>query len=123
MPHLTTGIVWRVIPEGAPPVLEPILFPPFRLDRLNRRLYCGARPIALREKSLAVLECLASRPRALVSKNELMEAVWADTAVTETVLKVCIREIRKALEDDGKQPRFIVFGPAFRRASQGTAVP
>ncbi len=95
---------------------EPILFPPFRLDRVNRRLYCGARPVALRKKSLAVLEFLASRPRMLVTKNELMDAVWADTAVTETVLKVCVREIRKALDDTDERPRFIetVHGEGYR---------
>jgi predicted ATPase/DNA-binding winged helix-turn-helix (wHTH) protein len=95
---------------------EPILFPPFRLDRVNRRLYCGARPLVLRKKSLAVLEVLASRPRMLVTKSELMDAVWADTAVTETVLKVCVREIRKALGDTDERPRFIetVHGEGYR---------
>lgn len=94
----------------------PILFPPFRLDRVNRRLYCGARPVALRKKALAVLLYLASRPGRLVTKNELMDAVWADTATTETVLKVCIREVRKALNDDDKRPRFIetVHGEGYR---------
>jgi DNA-binding NarL/FixJ family response regulator len=47
-----------------------------------------------------VLRLLASRPSVLVTKDELMQAVWPDIAVTDDSLVQCITEIRKALGDD-----------------------
>ncbi len=42
-----------------------------------------------------------------MTKDELLDACWPETAVSDTVLKVCIREIRGALGDDTQSPRFI----------------
>ena len=83
------------------------IFSPFRLDAVNQRLYRGDEPIAVRPKTLAVLHYLLERPGQLVTKDRLLDAVWPETAVTDAVLKVCVRELREALADDPKQPRFI----------------
>ena len=64
-------------------------------------------PMALTPKALAVLAYLAARPGQLVSKHELLDAVWPGVFVADGVLKVCVREIRRALDDDVKAPRFI----------------
>ena len=79
----------------------------FSLDAANARLQRGSEVIALRPKTLAVLEHLASRPGRLVTKAELLEVVWAETAVSESVLTGCIRELRRALADDPRAPRVI----------------
>ena len=50
---------------------------------------------------------LATRPGRLVPKQELLDAVWPGVFVGDAVLKVAIREIRKALGDDSQHPRFI----------------
>ncbi|MCI0619278.1 AAA family ATPase [bacterium] len=84
-----------------------IIFHPFRLDSINQCLYRGQHEIPLRPKTLAVLEYLLKRPGQLVTKTELLNAVWPDTFVTDAVLKVSIREIRDALGDDQKKPGFI----------------
>src|SRR5262245_50029584 len=84
-----------------------ILFPPFRLDAANQRLWRGEEALPLRPKTFAVLVYLLERPGQLVTKEELLDACWPDTTLTYTVLKVCIREIREALGDDPKAPRFI----------------
>src|SRR5262245_17687304 len=84
-----------------------ILFPPFRLDAANQRLWRGDEALPLRPKTFAVLTHLLDRPGQLVTKEELLDACWPDTTITYTVLKVCIREIREALGDDSKAPRFI----------------
>ncbi|MGH9843627.1 MAG: ATP-binding protein, partial [Blastocatellia bacterium] len=84
-----------------------IVFPPFRLDEVNQQLWCGEEVLALRPKSFAVLAYLLERPGRLVTKEELLDACWPDTEMTYTVLKVSIREIREALGDDPKAPRFI----------------
>jgi predicted ATPase len=63
--------------------------------------------IKLRPKAFAVLDYLLSRPGQLITKEELLNAVWAGTFVGEAVLKVAIRQIREALDDDPKSPRYI----------------
>ena len=87
--------------------MRQILFPPFCLDPTNERLMRDREVIRLRPKSFAVLRYLAERPDKLVRKMELIEAVWPETYVTDTLLKVCVTEIRKALGDDSAAPRFI----------------
>jgi DNA-binding winged helix-turn-helix (wHTH) protein len=89
-------------------IQRPLLhFPPFRLDPINERLLRDQQAIPLRPKSFAVLRYLAERPNKLVRKEELIEAVWPETYVTDTLLKGCVMEIRKALGDDPSAPRFI----------------
>ena len=84
-----------------------IHFAPFALDLTNECLWKGARAIKLRPKAFAVLEHLLSQPGQLVTKQHLIGAVWHDTFVGDAVLKVAIRQIREALSDDPKAPRFI----------------
>jgi TolB-like protein/Tfp pilus assembly protein PilF len=86
---------------------KQISFGPFRLDGADARLWRGNEIISLRPKAFAVLEYLSSRPGQLVTKDELLETVWPGTCVTDTVLKVCIREIRDALGDDAAIPKFV----------------
>ena len=54
-----------------------------------------------------VLVCLAEHPGETVSKDQLIRTVWGDTFVTDDVLIRCISELRRALEDETKEPRFI----------------
>src|SRR5689334_2494421 len=82
-------------------------FGPFCLDFAAECLWKGSRPIKLRPKAFAVLDYLVSRPAQLVTKEELLNEVWAGTFVGEAVLKVAIRQIREALDDDPGSPRFI----------------
>lgn len=84
-----------------------ILFRPFRLDTENEMLWRGSRVIALRQKSFALLRYLAERPGQLVAKEELLQAVWPETRVSDIVLKVCIREVRQVLGDQPQAPAFI----------------
>lgn len=82
-------------------------FDQFELDEADARLTCAGRPVALAPKPFAVLCALARSPRMLVTKNALLDAVWGHRFVTESVLKTAISEVRKALGDDPKQPRYI----------------
>jgi DNA-binding winged helix-turn-helix (wHTH) protein/tetratricopeptide (TPR) repeat protein len=87
---------------------QPLLFfPPFRLDPVNEQLWRGKRTVSLKPKTFAVLRHLVEQAGRLVTKDELLDALWADVHVGDAVLKVCLREIRAALGDDAKAPRFI----------------
>jgi DNA-binding winged helix-turn-helix (wHTH) protein/tetratricopeptide (TPR) repeat protein len=82
-------------------------FPPFRLDPDNATLWRGTTAVRLTPKAFAVLHCLAERHGELVTKDALLERVWPGTVVGDAVLKVCVREIRKALGDPAGAPRFV----------------
>jgi predicted ATPase/DNA-binding winged helix-turn-helix (wHTH) protein len=82
-------------------------FGPFRLDEANECLWQGATAIQLRPKAYAVLRYLIQRPNVLVTKQQLLDDVWPDTFVSDAVLKDGIRQLREALGDDAKTPRFI----------------
>jgi len=86
---------------------QQIRFDPFRLDPSNARLWRGEHAVALTPKAFAVLAYLLQHPGRLVTKEELLQAVWADSLVTDASLKVCIGEVRKALRDRAQKPRFI----------------
>src|SRR5205823_14369980 len=67
----------------------------------------GDRAISLRPKTWAVLCYLAERPGILVSKAELLDAVWGGISDTEATLTKSISEIRDALHDEVRHPRFV----------------
>lgn len=72
-------------------------FGPFVLD-LNRSSLSGeGREVTLRPKPQALLAYLAANRGRVVSKDELLSAVWPDVFVTEDSLTQTVREIRKAL--------------------------
>jgi DNA-binding winged helix-turn-helix (wHTH) protein/tetratricopeptide (TPR) repeat protein len=82
-----------------------VSFGPYRLDRSG--LTVGGRSIRLTPKSLTVLSFLTERAGQVVTKEELFAAVWSGTAVGDDALVTCIQEIRKALRDDARRPRYI----------------
>src|SRR5260370_19041962 len=63
--------------------------------------------VRLEHKFMLVLVCLAGRPGEVISKDELIRTVWADTFVTDDVLTRAVSELRKILRDDAKQPHII----------------
>ena len=84
-----------------------LCFGDFRLEASNARLWRGGRQVSLQPKALTVLEYLVERAGRLVSKDELLAAGWPGVFVGDAALKVCVREIRRALEDDAAAPRYI----------------
>lgn len=86
--------------------LSELRFDPFCLEA-TERLRCGDQLVDLRPQSLAMLRYLAERSGQVVAKQELLKQLWPGIYVSPTVVKVCVREIRRALGDDATQPRFI----------------
>jgi DNA-binding winged helix-turn-helix (wHTH) protein/predicted ATPase len=88
-------------------VQRVIVFPPFQLDPENEQISREGIPLELRPKAFAVLRHLAERPGQLVTKEDLLAAVWPETFVSDTVLKVCVNELRRALGEDASTPSVI----------------
>src|SRR5262247_1074268 len=84
-----------------------LAFGPFHLDDAPGHLWQGDQAITLRPQSLALLRYLVEHPGRLVTKAELRQHVWAGTHVTDTVLRVCVHEIRRALGDGAAAPRYL----------------
>jgi DNA-binding winged helix-turn-helix (wHTH) protein/predicted ATPase len=80
---------------------------PFRLDPSNECLWLGKEAIRLTHKAFAALHYLAKHPGRVVTKEELFQAIWPKVVVSDAALTTCMREIRKALKDNPKAPRYI----------------
>jgi DNA-binding winged helix-turn-helix (wHTH) protein len=92
-------------------------FGEYTFDTATRQLMRDAEPLHISPKALDLLQLLIdARPRAL-SKQEILESVWAGTFISDGTLTVVISELRNTLDDDPREPRFIRtvqrFGYAF----------
>lgn len=93
--------------KGIVKLWSDIVFPPFRLDLSNERVWRENHRIHLRPKTFAVLRYLVEHAEQLVTKEELMRAVWPGTYISPVVPMVCVRELRKIFGDIPQAPRFI----------------
>ena len=69
------------------------------IDTLRAEIRRSGETVPLRPKSFDVLVYLLQRPRRVVTKAELLDAVWGDRIVTEGSLKSCLTEVRSAIGD------------------------
>src|SRR5215472_13114719 len=92
------------------------LFGPLRLDPENAKVWQGQRELTLRRKTFDVLLYLVDHPHQLVTKQALLDSVWPKVTVSDSMPAVCVRELRKALGDQAKIPRYIetVHGRGYR---------
>src|SRR5258706_7680319 len=82
-------------------------FAPFVLARDRGLLRRGDQPVALRPKTWALLCHLVEHAGRLVTKQDLLDAIWPGVAVNDTAVANCVSELRAALGDDSRRPRFI----------------
>src|SRR6202167_1202883 len=83
-------------------------FGEFVLDPGRRSLSRAASPISVTPKAFDLLHYLVQNPNRLVTKEELLQAVWGDAFVEEGNLTQYISHLRKALEDNAEDTRLIV---------------
>jgi len=83
-------------------------FGEFALNSRKRTLSRADSPVSLTPKAFDVLLFLVKHPNRLVSKEELLQAVWSDTFVEEGNLTQYISHLRKALGDNSEDARLIV---------------
>lgn len=86
---------------------ETYRFGEYTLDAVQHRLLRLTAEVTLRPKAFATLLCLVRRHGQAVGKADLLEAAWPGTFVSDAVLTHCIAEVRQALRDDSKAPRYV----------------
>lgn len=94
-----------------PAAPQSYLFAEFRLDPLRRVLLREERPVVLNPKAFEVLLALVERRAQVLSKDDLLSAVWPGQSVEENNLTVHISALRKALGEKKGAHRFIVTIP------------
>jgi DNA-binding winged helix-turn-helix (wHTH) protein/tetratricopeptide (TPR) repeat protein len=82
-------------------------FDPFQLDPAGRQLLRDGRALALQPKLFDVLHYLTRHPGRALSRAELLAACWPRQDVGDAVLARSIKELRRVLDDDAAEPRFI----------------
>lgn len=86
-------------------------FDAFRLDPLKRQLFRDGEVVPLTSKAFTTLSVLVDRRGEVVTKEELMNILWFDTAVEENNLTQQISTLRKKLGETRDEHRFIVTIP------------
>jgi len=99
-------LTWPVIKPH--PMNHTHRFGEFLLDPRRRTLSQADSPVSLTPKAFDVLVFLVQNPNRLVSKEELLQAVWGNTFVEEGNLTQYISHLRKALGDNSEDARLIV---------------
>ena len=79
---------------------QQIKFGEFILDLDRGTLQRSGEDVGLRPQAFEVLSYLSTRSGKLISRDELLDAVWGNATVTDDSLTQCIVEIRKAINDD-----------------------
>src|SRR5437868_11833229 len=89
------------------PALLTYRFDNIELDTMRSCLRRGGQEIHLRAKTFQVLVYLVANRERVISKEELLEQFWKDTAISEDILAHSIAELRRALGDNSKEPLYL----------------
>lgn len=89
------------------PAPEHFTLGPFRLNAETGELTGGTTALKLTPKTTAVLCVLGEHAGELVGKRELFAKVWAGRVVSDAALTSCIQELRSALRDDPRRPKYL----------------
>lgn len=79
----------------------------YRFDGGVGQLWRGADEIKLTPRASRLLAALAERPMQVVTKKQLIGRLWNGKAVGDDALTSCVQELRRALGDDPRSPRFV----------------
>jgi TolB-like protein/DNA-binding winged helix-turn-helix (wHTH) protein len=77
------------------------------VDVQDQRAWLAGQPVDVGPKPFALLVALMRSPQRLVTKEDLIETVWEGRFVSEAVLTTAMRDLRRALGDDARQPTYI----------------
>jgi DNA-binding response OmpR family regulator len=118
-PRELAARVRTVLRRAAAPTLgeEKLSFDGLEIDASTREVTKGGRPVRLTAREFDLLWFVASHPRHVFSRSQLMDRVWGYEAALDTgTVTVHVRRLREKIEDDPSQPRFLetVWGVGYR---------
>jgi DNA-binding winged helix-turn-helix (wHTH) protein/tetratricopeptide (TPR) repeat protein len=82
-------------------------FGPFELDGRAYRLMRDGAPLDLPPKVLDLLFLFLSRPAALITKDEIFDALWPGVSVTDNAITQVVSDLRDALDDSPAAPTWV----------------
>jgi DNA-binding response OmpR family regulator len=121
-PRELAARVRTVLRRSAPPVVGEarLSFDSLELDASTREVTKAGEPLRLTAREFDLLWFLASHPRHVFSRSQLMDRVWGYEAALDTgTVTVHVRRLREKIEDDPSRPRFLetVWGVGYRFCS------
>jgi len=121
-PRELAARVRSVLRRAAPAeqAVERLTFGDIELDRATREARKSGIEVRLTAKEFDLLWFLASHPRRVFSRDQLMASVWGYTAALDTgTVTVHVRRLREKVEDDPSEPKFLetVWGIGYRLAA------
>jgi DNA-binding response OmpR family regulator len=121
-PRELAARVRTVLRRAAPPVLSEarLSFGDLEIDAATREVTRAGQPVRLTAREFDLLWFLASHPRRVFSRRQLMERVWGYEAALDTgTVTVHVRRLREKIEDDPARPRRLetVWGVGYRFAA------
>ncbi|HEY0892718.1 MAG TPA: winged helix-turn-helix domain-containing protein [Cellvibrio sp.] len=84
-----------------------LTFDQFTLDTDVAELMRGSAEVALEPRAFALLVFLISNRGRVVTKEDIIDAVWSGRFTSDSAITTCVKSLRKALQDDGDQKRYI----------------
>jgi two-component system, OmpR family, phosphate regulon response regulator PhoB len=109
------SVLRRAAPAGIDE--EQLSFGDVRLERATRDVWKAGRDVRLTAKEFDLLWFLASHPRRVFSRDQLMASIWGYTAAFDTgTVTVHVRRLREKLEDEPSDPHHLqtVWGVGYR---------
>jgi two-component system alkaline phosphatase synthesis response regulator PhoP/two-component system response regulator VicR len=88
--------------------MVPVRYEDLEIDFETKRVLKGGVLISLTAKEFKILETLSKRPKKVFTRDELLEMVWGyDYSGDTRSVDMTIRRLRKKLEDDTENPRYV----------------
>jgi DNA-binding response OmpR family regulator len=112
------SVLRRAAPAGDD--VELLAFGDIQLERATREARKSGEEVRLTAKEFDLLWFLASHPRKVFSRDQLMASVWGYTAALDTgTVTVHVRRLREKVEDDPSEPKYLetVWGIGYRLAA------
>jgi DNA-binding response OmpR family regulator len=125
-PHELTARIRAVLRRarpGKPPLAaaRQLTCGDLRLDRQARRVWIGERELTLTPKAFALLEYALTHPDEVLTRERLLDAVWGwDYPVGTRAVDTRVAELRRVLDDDPSDPRYIETVPGVGYRFAGT---
>jgi len=79
----------------------------YKIDLADERLWLGSRPVSISNKAFQILRLFVNNPNRLLTKDDILDAVWGDLCVSEGLVKEYVHDLRVALGDSPGCPAFI----------------